>query len=156
MLEIEANNHQPHIIIKAFLHFLASRLFVRQSATCLLVSIFCISMDDFGTGYSSLAYLKNLPLNTLKIDRSFLSETVPDEQDKTIISAIIAMAHSMGLRVVAEGVEGNPQRTFLHGLDCDEIQGYLISKPVPGEEALKLLHLHNGDGMDRKDARKLA
>jgi EAL domain-containing protein (putative c-di-GMP-specific phosphodiesterase class I) len=115
-----------------------------------------LALDDFGTGYSSLAYLKNLPLNTLKIDRSFLSDTVPDEQDKTIISAIIAMAHSMGLRVVAEGVEGHPQRTFLRGLDCDEIQGYLISKPVSGEEALKLLHLHNGDGVDRKDARKLA
>ena len=115
-----------------------------------------LALDDFGTGYSSLAYLKTLPLNTLKIDRSFLSGAIPDEQDKTIISAIIAMAHSMGLLVVAEGVEGNPQRTFLHGLDCDEIQGYLISKPVPGEEVLKLLHLHNGDGMGQEDARKLA
>jgi EAL domain-containing protein (putative c-di-GMP-specific phosphodiesterase class I) len=95
-------------------------------------------------------------LNTLKIDRSFLADSIPDQQDETIITAIIAMAHSMGLRIVAEGVETVPQRTFLLGLNCDEIQGYLISKPVSGEEALKLLHLHNGEDMSREDARKLA
>lgn len=115
-----------------------------------------LALDDFGTGYSSLAYLKNLPLNTLKIDRSFLADTVPDKQDETIITAIIAMAHSMGLRIVAEGVETKPQRAFLHGLDCDEIQGYLISKPVAGEEALKLLHLYNGGDTEREPVRKSA
>ena len=115
-----------------------------------------LALDDFGTGYSSLAYLKNLPLNTLKIDRSFLSDTVPDRQDETIITAIIAMAHSMELRIVAEGVETKPQRGFLHGLGCDEIQGYLISRPVDGEEALKLLHSYNGEDIDQGRVRKLA
>jgi len=98
-----------------------------------------IAIDDFGTGYSSLAYLKNLPVNTLKIDRSFLSDTVPDEQDKQIITAIVALAHSMDLEVVAEGVETEAQRTFLKALACNEMQGYLFSKPVPADETLGIL-----------------
>jgi EAL domain-containing protein (putative c-di-GMP-specific phosphodiesterase class I) len=111
-----------------------------------------LSVDDFGTGYSSLAYLKHLPLSTLKIDRSFLSDSIPDQQDELIITAIIAMAHSMGLRVVAEGVESNAQKAFLAGLGCDEIQGYLFSKPVPQQEALELLRMHNGaEVCNRKD-----
>ena len=115
-----------------------------------------LSVDDFGTGYSSLAYLKHLPLNTLKIDRSFLSDTIPDQQDELIISAIIAMAHSMGLRVVAEGVESNAQKAFLAGLGCDEMQGFLFSKPVPEDEALELLRIHNGEDTSQKRARKTA
>ena len=103
-----------------------------------------LAVDDFGTGYSSLAYLKYLPLNTLKIDRSFLSGTVPDKQDELIITAIIAMAHSMGLVVVAEGVENTAQKLFLGGLGCNEMQGYLVSKPVPEHEVLALLRRHNG------------
>lgn len=101
------------------------------------------AIDDFGTGYSSLAYLKHLPVNTLKIDRSFLSDTVPDKQDSLIITAIVAMAHSLNLRVVAEGVETGAQKRFLEHLECDEIQGYLISKPVPEDDALELLRRHN-------------
>jgi diguanylate cyclase (GGDEF)-like protein/PAS domain S-box-containing protein len=115
-----------------------------------------LSVDDFGTGYSSLAYLKHLPLNTLKIDRSFLSDTVPDQQDKLIISAIIAMAHSMGLCVVAEGVESHAQKAFLAGLGCDEMQGFLFSKPVPESEAIELLRIHNGEDAGQKRARKTA
>ena len=102
-----------------------------------------IAIDDFGTGYSSLAYLKHLPVNTLKIDRSFLSDTVPDEQDKLIITAIIAMAHSMQLSVVAEGVETEAQRAFLKELECDEMQGYLFCKPIPADDTLEILQRHN-------------
>jgi diguanylate cyclase (GGDEF)-like protein/PAS domain S-box-containing protein len=107
-----------------------------------------LAVDDFGTGYSSLAYLKRLPVNTLKIDRSFLSGTVPDKQDAVIITAIVAMAHSMGLNVVAEGVESNAQKRFLEGLHCDEIQGYLVSKPVTKDESLELLRRYNSDTID--------
>jgi diguanylate cyclase (GGDEF)-like protein/PAS domain S-box-containing protein len=102
-----------------------------------------ISIDDFGTGYSSLSYLKHLPVSTLKIDRSFLTGTVPDKQDELIITAIIAMAHSMDLTVVAEGVENRSQKDFLAGLKCDEMQGYLFSKPVDPDAALELLRIHN-------------
>ena len=115
-----------------------------------------IAIDDFGTGYSSLSYLKHLPVTTLKIDRSFLSDTVPDEQDKLIMTAIIAMAHSMRLRVVAEGVETEAQRDFLKNLQCDEMQGYLFSKPVCAEETLELLKRHNTDIPEGLRARKIA
>jgi diguanylate cyclase (GGDEF)-like protein/PAS domain S-box-containing protein len=106
-----------------------------------------LAVDDFGTGYSSLAYLKYLPLNTLKIDRSFLSGTVPDKQDRLIINAIIAMAHSMGLAVVAEGVENYKQKALLEALGCDQAQGYLISKPVPEDAVIDLLKRYNGEDL---------
>ncbi len=100
------------------------------------------AIDDFGTGYSSLNYLRRLPVDTLKIDRSFLSDALPSKQDRLIIAAIIAMAHSLGVRVVAEGVETEAQRAFLAGLHCDEIQGYLFSKPLPADEASEFLLAH--------------
>ena len=99
-----------------------------------------LSIDDFGTGYSSLAYLKRLPLNTLKIDRSFIQDIPQSTQDMEIVQAIIVMAHTLHLQVVTEGVETLEQYEFLERYDCDFVQGYLLSHPVPLTELLPVLN----------------
>ena len=98
-----------------------------------------ISIDDFGTGYSSLSYLEQFPLDELKIDRSFLRRIVSEVDDAPIVTSIIAMAHSLNLRVVAEGVETREQVKFLAKRRCDEYQGFLFSKPVGSDEFAALL-----------------
>lgn len=93
-----------------------------------------VSLDDFGTGYSSLSYLKKLDIDYLKIDRSFVCNLEPDSDDLVLCEAIISMAHKLGLKVIAEGVETEQQRDLLMDANCDYAQGYLYSRPVPPEE----------------------
>lgn len=102
-----------------------------------------ISLDDFGMGYSSFKYLKSFPLDVIKIDRYFISDVAANPDSEAIIKAIIAMAHALKLKVVAEGVETEQQQQFLHEFGCEEIQGYLITPPLPAEEATKFLAATN-------------
>jgi len=98
-----------------------------------------VAIDDFGTGYSSLSYLSNFPFDKLKIDQSFIRDITTDKAAASLATSIISMAHSLGVRVIAEGVETEEQLNFLKDYDCDEIQGYYYSKPIPAEDFTKLL-----------------
>ena len=93
-----------------------------------------LSVDDFGTGFSALSYLKNYPVNTVKIDRSFIMDLPGDKENEVLVQAIIAMAHGLRLEVIAEGVETAEQWEFLRNLNCDFVQGYFFGKPMPKEE----------------------
>ncbi|MBC3478126.1 putative bifunctional diguanylate cyclase/phosphodiesterase [Pseudomonas taiwanensis] len=107
-----------------------------------------LSIDDFGTGYSSLAYLKRLPLDVLKIDRSFLQDVPGNQKDREIVQAIIVMAHTLHLQVVCEGVETIEQHEFLATHGCDYLQGYLLSRPVPLADLRPIL-----ERLDRQESR---
>ncbi|HET7161385.1 MAG TPA: EAL domain-containing protein, partial [Rhodanobacteraceae bacterium] len=101
-----------------------------------------LAIDDFGTGYSSLAYLKRLPIDTLKIDQEFVGDITTDPDDAAITATIITMAHSLQVRVVAEGVETTEQLAFLRAQRCDEIQGYWLARPLSAEACLDFLNRH--------------
>jgi EAL domain-containing protein (putative c-di-GMP-specific phosphodiesterase class I) len=98
-----------------------------------------IAIDDFGTGYSSLSYIAKLPVNVLKIDRAFIINMTANPDDFTIVSAIISLAHSLHLQVIAEGVETYEQAALLRALECDEMQGYLFSPGVTADKVEELL-----------------
>jgi EAL domain-containing protein (putative c-di-GMP-specific phosphodiesterase class I) len=98
-----------------------------------------IQIDDFGTGYSSLSYLRELPIDTLKIDRSFINHVDENPADQAIVSAILAMAKSLGLRVVAEGVETAAQLEMLNRHGCEVAQGFFFSRPLPADQCRTLL-----------------
>jgi EAL domain-containing protein (putative c-di-GMP-specific phosphodiesterase class I) len=98
-----------------------------------------LSIDDFGTGYSSLAYLKTLPVNEVKLDRSFINRLAEDYKDQSLVSCVVNLATVLGFRVLAEGVETEQQLDVLRTLNCDFFQGYLRNKPLPQQEFTRLL-----------------
>ena len=98
-----------------------------------------VSVDDFGTGYSSMSYLRRFPIDKLKIDRAFISEITAQVADASIVQAIVSLAHSLGLKVVAEGVETPEQLAFLKKLGCDQYQGYFFSRAISASDFEALL-----------------
>lgn len=104
-----------------------------------------VAIDDVGTGYSSLGYLARLPAQALKIDLSFISRMLLEPDVRTLVSTMISLAHSLRLKVVAEGAETEAQANMLRHLGCDELQGYLISRPLPREQMTELLRKNSGD-----------
>ena len=103
-----------------------------------------LSIDDFETGYSSLSALKTFPVTRLKIDKSFIDGLLADENDRAVAGAVISLGQTLNLRVIAEGVETDAQAAFLRNINCDEMQGYLFSKPLPASEIEELLRMTPG------------
>ena len=98
-----------------------------------------ISLDDFGTGFSSLSYLKTLPINTLKIDKSFIDTVLSDSATRVITESIVEMVKSLGFESIAEGVEDEQQYKYLHAIGCDVIQGFYLGKPLPSSDMEALI-----------------
>lgn len=128
---LPANKLELEVTESFIMRELKNSIFLLESLSKLGISM---AIGDFGTGYSSLSYLKRLPISTLKIDKSFIRDIPDDEEDSAIAKAIIALGHSLGLLIVAEGVELYSQLTFLENEDCDLMQGYYKGKPVPADQ----------------------
>ena len=107
-----------------------------------------LALDDFGTGFSSMNYLKQFPLDRLKIDQSFVRDILTSEEDGSITKAIIQLGHSLGLKVIAEGVESERQPEFLRESGCDEPQGYYFSRPIPAEELAAMLRAEMAESQE--------
>ncbi|MDG6403887.1 bifunctional diguanylate cyclase/phosphodiesterase, partial [Pseudomonas quasicaspiana] len=137
---VPARRLELEVTENALMGNISTTIGLLKQIRCLGVSL---SIDDFGTGYSSLAYLKRLPLDTVKIDRSFILDIPGSAQDMEIVQAIIVMAHTLRLKVVTEGVETSQQKEFLSKYGCDYIQGYLVSRPQPLEQILPLVQKLN-------------
>ena len=101
-----------------------------------------LALDDFGTGYSSLAYLKRFPLHTLKIDKAFVDDISTDDKDRNMVASIVAMAHNLGLKVVAEGVGSKTQLEILKTLRCEFIQGFYFSEPMQADDFIRYIEQH--------------
>ncbi|MGM0630159.1 MAG: EAL domain-containing protein [Pseudomonadota bacterium] len=102
-----------------------------------------LALDDFGTGYSSLSYLKRFPMNSLKVDKAFVDDITINDKDRNMVASIIAMAHNLGLKVVAEGVETKAQLQTLKSLKCEYIQGFYYAKPMPADALIEFIEQHN-------------
>ena len=103
-----------------------------------------LAIDDFGTGYSSLSYLRQFPIDRLKIDQSFIRNALSNSDDIAITKTIISLGHSMGLKVIAEGVETVEHENFLKQEGCDEVQGFKYSRPIPEDEFLQFIKSYKG------------
>jgi diguanylate cyclase len=104
-----------------------------------------VAIDDFGTGYTSIAHLQHLPVDTIKIDRSFV-QSVEQVRDRSLVRMVTDLSHNIGVNVVAEGVETVGQRDVLRGLGCDNLQGYLISRPAPPSQIVEWMRRHRHPG----------
>jgi len=118
---------------------------VRDTLSALRALGIGITLDDFGTGYSSLSYLQRFPINKIKIDKTFVQSIAKGHGDLAIVRAIIAMAHSLDITVVAEGVESEAQCQALAKLACDEVQGFYVGRAEPPEQSSRWLHLNSGN-----------
>lgn len=107
-----------------------------------------LALDDFGTGYSSLAYLKRFPMDSLKIDKAFIDDITTSPKDRSMVASIIGMAHNLGLKVIAEGVESEAQLEQLKSLECEYIQGFYYAKPMPADDFIEFIKQHTADVID--------